>query len=89
MNDGIFKVTGSWQPISLNGDDITNGTFTITSLGGGRVQLLKSDTPPDQSSSAPTILRNVEDSAKYDLSLYQKLYTKSLQGNANIGIVPA
>lgn len=88
MNDGFFTATPSWQRVQLNGEDITNGTFTIDSESKTKVWVFKSDVEP-VGLNGTSFIRVDREPSKYDLSVDDFLYVMSKTGNVTISVIPA
>ncbi len=87
-DDGNFDVGTEWAPIELGGVDITNGEFSITSRGNSEVFLTRRSTPPSFDNNGAYILSGVGSAAKYPLSVTEKLYAKTPQKRAIVGVIP-
>lgn len=89
-NDDFFTVTDDWQAVEANGADITNGTFSVFSLGPNQVEFIKSDTLPTTNDGAARFA-NPEGSIKYTLGATENLFAKvQVTGKTvKIGVIPA
>tara|TARA_R110000772_G_scaffold2839_1_gene10294 strand:+ start:3299 stop:3571 length:273 start_codon:yes stop_codon:yes gene_type:complete len=87
-DDGNFNVTAMWAPIELNGVEISDGIFTITSRGNAEVLLMKKSTTPSPAEPGTYTLAALF-SAKYELSTSDRVYAKTTRSSAIVGVVPA
>lgn len=88
-DDGNFNVTTAWQAIELQGVDITNGDFTITSRGNAQVFLARRATAPSSADPGAYTLGEENTAAKYTLDATEKLYVRTTRSSAIVGVIPA
>ena len=86
-NDDKFIVTTTWQKIEANGSPITNGVFTVFARVDNRVELLKTDTPPNENEIGASYLRMKRDRLTFNLSNMENLYAKTGHGASLIGVI--
>lgn len=85
-NDDKFIVTTEWQKVEANGAPVTNGTFILFAINDNKVEVLKSDTLPDQAEIGASHLRLKRHSIPYTLISMEFLYVRTGHGTAMIGI---
>ena len=87
-NSNKFTATTTWQAIEANGADITNGTFSISSLKVHRVDFRKSDVAPTEQ-NGDFFFEKPKESLKITLRITENLYCKTGVGSVEIGVIPA
>lgn len=90
-DDDSYTVTTSWSAVEANGADITNGTFTVFSLGNKRVDFIKAASVPTDATVPDGVayFDEPKESIKYTLGATEELYARSPDGNVVIGVIPA
>ena len=78
-NQAQFTATETWQPISANGSNITNGVFIVYSTNHKPVELLQSDTAPNESRESLVTTGGEAGSGgfRYELGASENLYCRS------------
>lgn len=88
-NDDIFTAINEWVPVQANGQDITNGTFSIVNTSDDRVDFIKSDTAPVQTDKGSSFISKRQESNKYTLEADEKLYCQAASSPVEIGVIQA
>jgi len=88
-NDDIFTATVIWQAVESNGEEISNGTFSVVNMQTRRVDFLKSDVLPSPSTKGSSFMNKRQDSNKYSLEGSERLFAKAGSTNAPLGIISA
>lgn len=87
--DDIFIADTTWRAVEANGEEITNGTFSVVNMETNRIDFIKSDTLPAQSEKGSSFMNERKDSNKYTLDASQKLFAKAGSGPSPIGVIRA
>lgn len=87
-NDGFHNVTTSWTQVSLDGQPITNGVYSIVSLSPERIGFIKSTSQPTGTNGV-YFFNDAEDSAKYNLLAGEYLWAKAVRKASKIGVIPS
>jgi hypothetical protein len=88
-NDDIFTATVVWQAVEANGEELSNGTFSVVNMQVRRVDFLKSDVLPSPATKGSSFMKNRQDSNKYTLEGSERLFAKAGSRDALLGIIRA
>lgn len=86
-NDGTHKVGALYEAVQLAGVDITGGTYTLTARNDKDVFLTRQDSAPTHDNPGAYVLSGVGSGAKYLLSATEKIYARTGDGSAIIGVI--
>ncbi len=86
-NDDLFTAITRWVPVQANGEDISNGTFSVVNRSDDRVDFIKSDTQPAQTDKGSSFMRKRQESNKYSLGPTEKLYCQAASADVLIGVI--
>ena len=89
MNDDFFTVTTNWQFIQCNGEDITDGTFSISLNEDEKVFLFKTNSLPAQSVTGTSSIRQKGEFSKFTLDVGDKLAARTGNDSTTVGVIPA
>ena len=88
MKSGTHSVNTNWQKVELDGEDITDGTFSVFSLNSRRVGFVLSDVTPTQENGDFSFEEANKD-FKLDLEVGDFLYAKTNTGTSDISVIKA
>ena len=88
MDDEIFIVSGTWQAVKLNSIDIQDGIYALFNRGNNHIEVSRSDAAPTGNNGATT-MNTRGDSVKYELTGSQKIFVRTPNTRAEIGVVSA
>jgi hypothetical protein len=83
---GTFTATTSWQAVQLDGEDITDGTYSIFSKTSKRVGTIIGTVLPT-ASNGDIWLEEDKRTQKFDLAFGDKWYVKSDTSDVNITVI--
>lgn len=84
----VFTATTSWQVTQANGEDITDGTFTVQRQNTNQVGFIRGTVLPTESNGHFWLDKDNK-AHKIDLASGEKLYNKANSGSVVFTVVPA
>lgn len=84
----VFTATTSWQVTQANGEDITDGTFTVQRQSSNQIGFIRGTVLPTETNGHFWLDKD-DKAHNIDLEPGEKLYNKANSGNVVFTVVSA